>query len=84
MPLGASAVVHNVVNFVLGFCVFILGFHWVLLLSMPLGPRLEARMEREKAKREHCMRKRDMVCTDFHERRLEVLQGIYKLNKHHL
>ena len=76
-------VLHLVVNCVLVFLICILFFHWVLLRTMPLGRRLQERMSRERESRETCMAKQDMVCTDFHERRLRVLEDIYKLNERH-
>ena len=79
----SAILIVNILNCVLGVLIGVLFFHWVLLRTMPLGARLRERMQREVEGRERCMAKRDMVCTDFHERRLQVLKDIYKLNEQH-
>jgi len=76
-------VLHLIINCVIGLLILVLFAHWVLLRTMALGPRLQERMDREREKRGVCMHKKDMVCTDFHERRLQVLEDIYNLNKQH-
>jgi hypothetical protein len=83
MSWGKGEVLHLILNCVIGSVIVVLFGHWAWLRVIPLGPRLRARMDREREKRGVCMRKKDMVCTDFHERRLQVLQDIYDLNKQH-